>query len=252
MADPPNQIYGNQSDISASIHAAQGTLVALIHAETTGEGQLVDVSAQESLSMSQETAMQTWDFQKRNRVRTGELGALPLQLPALGTYGTLDGYVYLYILAPGGADFPELLAWMAEKGMAGDLDQEPYASLCASLNMALLTRYLTDPEAAQQVVPQLMHVNQLVAQFLASMTAKEAYEQGQTRRLLVGIVSTPRDLSENTQLRARDWYKKLEWDFLNATLEFPGPPYSLSATPAVIRRPPRLGEHTTAILDSLR
>ena len=71
-ADPPNMLYGRQADVSASIQAAQGTMIAVLHAEATGQGQHVDVSAQESVSMSQETAMQTWDFQKRNRVRTGD------------------------------------------------------------------------------------------------------------------------------------------------------------------------------------
>src|SRR4029078_8223119 len=109
--DPPNHSCGNQSDVSASIHAAQGTLVALLHAEATGEGQLVDVSAQESLSMSQETAMQTWDLQKRNRVRTGERGAIPVQLPGLGVYPCSEGDVMCFVLAPAGAEFHDLVDW---------------------------------------------------------------------------------------------------------------------------------------------
>ncbi len=81
-ADPPNMIYGHQADVSASIQAAQGTLIALLHAEATGQGQLVDVSAQEAISMSQETAMQTWDFQKKTVVRAGEKGGIPISIPA--------------------------------------------------------------------------------------------------------------------------------------------------------------------------
>ena len=45
-ADPPNLLYGNQANVSASIQAAQGTLLAVLHAEATGEGQQVDISAQ--------------------------------------------------------------------------------------------------------------------------------------------------------------------------------------------------------------
>jgi benzylsuccinate CoA-transferase BbsE subunit len=117
--------------------------------------------------------------------------------------------------------------------------------------MGLLTRVMGDPAAAAAVVPQLAHMNDVIKRFFATLTAVEAYEEGQGRRLLIGIVSTPRDLAENTQLRARDWFRRLEFEFLNAGVEFPGPPYRLSETPAQFTRPPRLGEHTEAVLAAL-
>lgn len=250
-ADPPNMIYGRQADISASIQAAQGTLMALLHAEATGEGQLVDVSAQEALSMAQETAMQTWDFQKRNRVRTGELGMLPIPLPATGVAKCTDGYVSLYILAPAGKDLPALVDWMREKGLQGPLDDEPYRTIVNQLNMAWLTQLMSNPAAAADVLPHIPVITKTILDFFATMSAREAYEEGQHRQLLIGIVSTPKDIAENTQLRARDWFVRIESP-LGGTVEFPGPPYRLSETPAVIARPPRLGEHTEEILAQLR
>jgi benzylsuccinate CoA-transferase BbsE subunit len=250
-ADPPNMIYGNQANVSASIEAAQGTLLAVLYADATGVGQLVDVSAQEALSMSQETAMQQWDLQKTNRARQGERGAIPIPLPGIGVYPTTDGHVVCYVLAPGGAEFSELVAWMREKGMAGDLDQEPYRGICDSLNMGFLTQLTREPARAGEAIPALMHINALLTAFFASMPAREAYEEGQKRRLLQGIVSTPKDLAENTQLRSRNWFRKLEFDYLNAVIEFPGAPYRLSDTPVVIGRPPRLGEHTDEVLAAL-
>jgi len=196
--------------------------------------------------------MQTWDLQKKNRVRTGERGSLPFTLPGLGVYKTKDGYATLMILAPAGADFPDLVAWMRERGMQGDLDEEPYASICQQLNMPFVTQVLSNPDSAAQMVPQLMHIHEQVAKFIATLTSVEAYEEGQRRKLLIGIVSTPQNLAENTQLRARDWYRKLEFEYLNKIIEFPGPPYRLSETPAVIQRPPRLGEHTDQVLAELR
>ncbi len=250
-ADPPNMIYGRQADISASIQAAQGTLMALLHAEATGEGQLVDVSAQEALSMAQETAMQTWDFQKRNRVRTGELGMLPIPLPATGVAKCTDGYVSLYILAPAGKDLPALVDWMREKGLQGPLDDEPYRTIVNQLNMAWLTQLMSDPAAAADVLPHLPVITKTILDFFATLSAREAYEEGQQRQLLIGIVSTPKDIAENTQLRARDWFVRIESP-LGGTVEFPGPPYRLSETPALIGRPPRLGEHTADMLAQLR
>jgi benzylsuccinate CoA-transferase BbsE subunit len=250
-ADPPNMIYGRQADISASIQAAQGTLMALLHAEATGEGQRVDVSAQEALSMAQETAMQTWDFQKRNRTRTGELGMLPIPLPATGVAKCKDGYVSLYILAPAGKDLPALVDWMREKGMQGPLDDEPYRTIVNQLNMAWLTQLMSNPAAAGEILQHLPVITKTILDFFATMSAREAYEEGQRRQLLIGIVSTPKDIAENAQLRARDWFVRIESP-IGGTVEFPGPPYRLSETPAVISRPPRLGEHTDEILASLR
>lgn len=249
--DPPQMIYGYQANLSASIQAAQGAMLAFLHAEATGEGQRVDVSAQEALSMSQETAMQTWNFQRRNRVRTGEKGSLAISLPSYGVYPTKDGYAMLMVLAPAGADVADLVAWMREAGMAEDLDDEQYASLWNNLNMALLTQITADPASAAAKVTALQHIDDVIRRFIASLTTREAYEQGQARRLLIGIVSTPKDLGENTQLRARHWFQRLEFDYLNTTLEFPGAPYRLSETPVVISRPPRLGEHTGEVLASL-
>lgn len=250
-ADPPNIIYGRQANVSASIQAAQGTLIALLHAEATGQGQLVDVSAQESLSMSQETAMQTWDMQKRNRVRAGERGGLPITLPGNGLYKTSDGYVFLYILAPAGGEFPDLVAWLRETGAQGELDDEPYASICAQLSMGLLTQVMSDPAQAAHLIPKLPQMNAVIERFLLGMTARQAYEEGQNRRLLIGIVSTPKDLAENTQLRARTWFVTFPGLVDGRDVEFPGAPYRLSATPVLVSRPPRLGEHTEAVLAEL-
>ena len=242
--DPPNLIYGNQGNICASIQAAQGTLAALHHAERTGQGQHVDVSVQEALSLPQETAMMMWDFQRTNRVRTGPLGLLRMPIPGVGVYPTKAGYVMAYITAPGGADFPEVVAWMDAAGFEHDLNDESYAELVQGMNLRFLAQALANPAAAAGIVGQMAHINEVFASFLATMTALEAYEEGQRRRLLVGLVSTPRDLAENAQLRARDWYQPVAVD--SREVEFPGPPYRLAATPATVSSPPSLGEHAGA------
>lgn len=249
-ADPPNQLYGSQSDVSASIQAAQGAMLALLHAEATGEGQLVDVSAQESLSMSQETAMMYWDFQQHNRTRTGGKSIIGMELPGLGSYKTKDGYIYCMVLAPAGAEFPELVAWMHEHGLAGPLTEEPYATLVANLNMRFLSQLMVNPESAAALPQQMAVIESHLQAFFASLPAVEIYEEGQKRRLLIGLVSTPKDIAENNQLRARDWFRVFDFGDGN-TVEFPGAPYRLSETPVEFTRPPFLGEHTDAVLAGL-
>ncbi|MEO6397181.1 MAG: CoA transferase, partial [Tepidiformaceae bacterium] len=130
-------------------------------------------------------------------------------------------------------------------------DEAPYRELCSNLNLGTLTQLARDPARAATLAPGLGHINTLLAEFFASISSAEAYEEGQRRLLLHGIVSTPKDLAENTQLRAREWFAQLEFDYLDALLEFPGAPYRLSETPVRISRPPRLGEHTDEVLASL-
>src|SRR5439155_17121893 len=66
------------------------------------------------------------------------------------------------------------------------------------------------------------------------------------------IVSTPEDIAKNPQLQHRRWLTPVEHPELNATLEYPGPPYRFSETPWAIRRPPpTVGEHTEEVLNEV-
>ena len=250
--DPPNLPYGNQGYLSASIQAATGTMLALYHRDLTGRGQHVEVSMQEALLIAQETAMQTYDLNRSVRGRMGRRGGLPITVPGMGPYEASDGWVWGYVGAPGGAAWPELLKWLEEEGMAENLTEEPYRSIIEQLNLRFLSGLMLNPEEAKPKIPLLEHIHEVLERFFASKTKWELYEQGQGRRLLIGIVSTPEDLVKNPQLNARDWYQGVEHSDLRDTLRYPGPPYRLSATPwRIARRPPRVGEHNAELLGEL-
>ena len=86
--DPPNRPYGNQGYVCAGIDGAAGTMMALVHRDNTGEGQQVDVSMQEALSINMETAMMTYDMNQRVATRTGSKGVIPISLPGIGIFDT--------------------------------------------------------------------------------------------------------------------------------------------------------------------
>ena len=248
--DPPNLPYGNQGYLSASVQAAAGTTMALYHRDVTGEGQHVDVSMQEALLIAQETAMQTYDMTKSVRGRAGARGALPFSIPGLGPYEAKEGWIWGYVGTPGGAPWSELLKWMEDEGKAEDLTEEPYRSVCEQLNLRFLTGLAFNAEEREKNIPILQHIGEVLQRFFSGKTAWELYEQGQGRRLLIGIVSTPEDLVKNPQLVARDWYQDVEQPDLG-TIRYPGPPYRLSETPwRIERRPPLPGEHTDEVLNS--
>jgi len=250
--DPPNRPYGNQGDICASIDGAAGTLMALYHRDITGEGQHVDVSMQEALSINQETAMMTWDMNQRVARRTGARGAIPIDVPGIGVYKTLDGEIFCYLGTPGGAPWTVMLDWMTDCGMAEDLHEEPYITLVRELNLAFLTGLVREPEKLPARLEALKHLWEVFSRFCASMSKWDLYQGAQERRLMIGIVSTPEDLAKNPQLEARRWYQDVEHDHLGATVRYPGPPYRLSSTPwSLRRRPPLPGEHTDEVLAEL-
>ena len=137
---------------------------------------------------------------------------------------------------------------MADEGKAEDLTEPRFAETFAAFDM----RTLGDPERVAALAPTLQRAQEVLTAFYAGKTSMEAYEQGQARRLLIGMVATPADIADSEHLAAREWWVELEQPRSlgaePAQLRLAGPPYRLSETPAAIRRPaPRIGEHNREI-----
>jgi crotonobetainyl-CoA:carnitine CoA-transferase CaiB-like acyl-CoA transferase len=250
--DPPNMAASSQGYHGAGIQAACGTMMALTYRDQTGEGQHVDVSMQEALSINQETAMQTYDMMKAIRTRSGARGMIPIEVPGLGTYECADGHIFAYVGSPGGAPWSVMLEWMNREGMAEDLNEEPYAEIIGQLNLRFLTGLLNEPEKLPERIKTLAHIHGVLVRFCKNMSKWTLYEEGQKQRLMLGIVSTPEDLVKSPQLVARKWLQDVRHDELGETLRYPGPPYRLSETPwAIRRRPPLPGEHNVEVFGEL-
>jgi benzylsuccinate CoA-transferase BbsE subunit len=241
---PPYRPYPSQGYFCAGLEGAIGTLVALTHRDLHGEGQWVDVSMQEALSMAQETAMQYWDFQKLVRRRTG--GSLRIGL--YGLHPCKDGYVFSMVGVGGaGSSMAEFVRWLDQEGFAGDLVE---SGVLAQLEEAArLPR--GDPGAVQRQLAMREQVGKVMEAakiFFLSKTKQELYEQGQAHGFLLGPVNDPKDLVESPQLAARQWYEELPHPALGMSLKMPGVPYALTASPARLRRSaPQLGEHNVEV-----
>ena len=250
--DPPNLAPGSQGYACASIDGAAGTLMALVHRDNTGEGQHVDVSMQEALSINQETAMQGWDMNQTIRMRTGAKGLIPIDIPGIGVYECSDGQIFAYLGTPGGAAWTVMLDWMTRVGMAEDLGEGENLEMVQSLNLRFLTGLVREPEKLGERIRVLGHMHEVFTRFCASMSKWTLYEEGQKQRLMLGIISTPEDLAKNPQLAARQWYQDVPHDHLGTTVRYAGAPYRLSETPwAIRRRPPLPGEHNAEVLAAI-
>lgn len=192
--------------------------------------------------------MQNWDMIEVLRCRAGSRGVVPIDVPGIGIYECTDGHVFGYVGTPGGAPWSTMLDWMVEEGKAEDLTEEPYKEFIDNLNLRFLTGMFTDTSTLPQKIGIMNHIVEVLRKFTATKSKWEMYEQGQGRRLLWGIVSTPEDLAKSPQLEARKWLTKVAHPELGESLTYPGRPYRLSETPwAIRRRPPLVGEHNAEI-----
>ena len=87
-----------------------------------------------------------------------------------------------------------------------------------------------------------------IGQFFLTRTKAELYEEGSRRGVTIYPVSTIKDVFEDPQLKARDFWQEVEHPELHATFLYPGPFVKCSQTP--LRPPsraPRIGEHNREI-----
>ncbi len=245
---PPERLGDVQGYRSAAIAAAAGILTALHHRDLSGEGQQVEVSMQEAMSIAQQNALPTADILGFSIKRRGENPRLGFVMPGLGTYECEDGHVFA-MLGGVGSGIAGLVDFMEETDEAGELRVAPLAEfISGTLAAGRITAVMQDPAQAGDAEPLLEQIDVVVRRFMRNHTKQYLYEEGQRRRISIGMVSTPADLSKNPQLAARDWFTRVDDPGRGVELRYPGQPWLLGASTASIRRPaPLLGEHDAEI-----
>jgi len=224
----PVRLGGGQADHLAGLYGAVGTLMALNHAATTGEGQHVDVSQQDAVACTLVDAGVTYyDF--NGQLNPRRLGTQhPIVVPVLAT-PTSDGHELIDVLEP--LQWRALVEWMNEAGVDVEFLED------------------SDYEAPMNRLPLRDVINLLVAEAAAKYTKVELYERLQSSRIPSAPVSTPADVAENAQLVARGFFRETTLRATGETVRAPGPPMGFTATPAAGPAPaPALDEHRDEIL----
>jgi len=230
---PPVQAGQQQAYAAANLFGAVASMLALTAAETTREGQHVDVSVQESVVMGLENAAQFQDLEGHVRRRTGgrqwRAGA--------GVFPCADGYVYLLAGGIGGNRFwPNLIAWL-------DSEEVPRAAELRGDQWG--EREFVEAEENRDLFAEVF------LPFARQRTKADLYRDAQRWRVPLCPVSRPTDILRSAQLRHRDYFVSVDGpDGLPAVM--PGAPYVLSGTPWRLQgRAPRLGEHSVEVLHEL-
>ena len=237
---PPVRFSVPLASFLGGLHAASGSIVALTHAELSGEGQQVDVSCQEAVAMSLMDATEFWDINGVNRQIVGPYNVtrrrdLP-DLVAPRVWECKDGHMLIGLvggLLKGVAAGSNALVKMAnEHGMALELKDYDFGNYDTS----------TMPvEESDRMVAAM-------GAFFKTMTKKDLFEMSVSHGSLAFPVNTVADIAHSPQFEERGFWVEVEQPEGNGKIKFPGLPMQIEGmTFNVARRAPRVGEHNREI-----
>ena len=235
---PPVRVRAQQAYAQASVQAAAGTMIAHYYREISGEGQHVDVSMQEAVSNTLDTAQQAWDLQKMIQKRVAPFRPIG-EIIIRCVYLCKDGYVACW----NPETLKDIAEWMESAGVPFDKDE---MARWIELREKIQAGELTLSEAFTQ--EDFTHMQETRLPLLKLYTKQEIYDEALAKGFGWAPVSTPRDLVENKQLAARNYYVEVEHLELDTSITYPGAPCKLSETPWQIwNRAPLIGEHNEEV-----
>lgn len=234
---PPVWVTFPQASLAGAADCAAAVMIAHWSRQTTGEGQSVDVSIQESVTNMLFNATIWWDIAGENLVRSGDVWQIGSVLVPFG-YRCKDGYVSINLLGGGKpsnvASSSALVKWMDEEGKAPEW-----------LNSFDWVNEFDTSKATQEVVDKVVNA---VADFLLTKTKAEIMDRAIRFKIIAAPVNTAKDILESPHLSARDFWVQAEHPELGESLLYCGPFVKMSETAMKIKRPPPgIGEHNEEI-----
>jgi benzylsuccinate CoA-transferase BbsE subunit len=200
---PPLPLYGPQAYLTAGLFTANGVLLALRERRQGGRGQYLDISIQECTAGTLDHAL----------VRFFSLGEIARRSGRRywnNTFQLLrcrDGWVGISFLQP----WDSLVSWMEAEGLAADLSAERWQ----------------DPAERQQNIP---HIIEIMEKWTLTHNAEELVETGQLMRLPWAAVATLKDVLNNPQLKAREYWEEEVDPRTGKLWQIPGAPVKMSAS----------------------
>lgn len=219
-AGEPHKVGVAVSDVFTGLFAASSILAALRYSERTGTGQYIDIALLDSQIAALVNIASNYLVSGQTPPRLGN------EHPNIVPYQTFSASDQDFVVAVGNdRQFNQLCILIAQPDLARD------------------PRFATNPQ-------RLKYRAELIGILQAAFRHHTAYEWVE-KMLAVGIPSGPinsvAQSLNDPQVVARGLVQQI--DMAGGLLSLVGSPMQLSATPPEIRLPPpRLGEHTDAIL----
>ena len=211
--------------------AYMAIMAALVHRTVAGQGQYIDTSIHEACALTTEAAIANYIY--RGEVVRRQTGRHHAAGPTPRTQFRAKDGSYVCALV-GGRLNPKYIGELADLldsyGMAGDLKDPKYKDPAV---IAANTSHIIDD---------------LVANFIASLPAEEAYHAAQDRGFTWGVVRAPEALLDDAHLHDRGFWKEVEHPELGRSFVYPGEAAIYNGSPwRISRRAPLIGEHNIEI-----
>ena len=221
-AERPLRSYGYQTEYLAGWTGAAATMVAVFHRETYGVGQMVDVSAMESVA---------------NHIH-GNFATHSYDISSVAESRLKTGFRWI---------------WLCKDG---------YLSLAFTLDhwWRILKEVMGNPQWAEKpeydaFQSRVRHVDEIegpLAAWIAQYTRQELYEMLSPRGISCFPVNSTREVMESPQFKARGFFVEQDHPVAGKIVQ-PGPPIRLGRTPWSLRSPaPLLGQHNDEVFKELQ
>lgn len=230
--DLPVRAPDNQAYMMGALHAAAGSMIALLEAEDSGQGQYLDLSIQECVACALENAIQFYDLEGTIRRAIGS------QEAGFGFYPCQDGYVYLVAGMGNNINlWMALVDWLIKHKVEG-------ADILANDDWKT-PQYRKTAEAKQRF-------NEIFIPFTMKHNKAYLFENGQDNRVTIAPVNDSKDICEDSHIKYRKFMIDYFSESLGGQVFMPGAPYRLSQTPWQLgTEPPKFGQHTAEILQEI-
>ena len=241
---PPVRISIPQAELHAGAQAAAGSMVALWHSQTTGEGQHVDVSMQTAVvwTLMNATPFPPLHGVNLKRAPTSRVGSLSIR----SVFRCEDGHIASLLRGGviGGVSISALVRCMDEDGVAPAFMKER--------DWGAWTRPALEAQG-EDGVNDVRTVEDHFSRFFLTKSKAELLQRAFTDRILMAPCNSVQDILDDPQLEARDFWTQVHHPALDRTLTYPGAYIKLSETPIVYRRPaPAIGEHNDEVFSRAR
>ena len=208
---------GFQAQYEAGLNGAAATSIAMFHADMTGEGQHLDISAVECVSSTMIASQTLYAFTggiQTRRVPEGAMFGNPMPCR--------DGWVIGQ--TGGSASWTDMAAFYRRP--------------------ELLHPNIVDGAQRAEYGDE---VDAIMLDAIKDRGRWELFESASEMRLILGLVQTPEDLANCPQLKAREFYREIEHPVMGR-LSVPAVLFNYGLTPYQLRQPaPLLGQHNVDV-----
>ncbi|MBI2935195.1 MAG: CoA transferase [Chloroflexi bacterium] len=205
-------------EYQSGISAAVAILGALLWRNTSGKGQQIDISKQDTLISLESLAFSAYFAAGHVPTRFTRAHTLT------GRFRCKDGFVQLVLNHEN--------EWHALVDLIGHPDWA---------NQFTYAQWADRQKAAPQV-------NRHINDWMLRHTREEVCREGRARGIVIAPYNSIAEVTAAEQIQARGFMKTFEHPDIGR-VRIPASPYRLSLTPTKVGRPPRLGEHNSTVYE---